>query len=81
MKSMPEFGLPAETRLAASGFRREKLDQERSIIYLLDPSLRIVYCNRAWDEFALENGGEKLIGARIHGITLLDVLPEPLRTY
>jgi hypothetical protein len=68
-----------EARLATAGFDYEKLEQDRSVVYMLDPDLRIIYCNRAWDEFATQNGGAALVRAHILGTAVLDVIPESLR--
>jgi hypothetical protein len=32
------------------------LENHSSVVFALDPELRIQYCNPAWDEFAAANG-------------------------
>jgi hypothetical protein len=73
-------GLP-EAFLSAAGFSIGQVEMDGSIVYLLDPELRIVYCNRAWDVFAGENGGPRLIRPAALGTRVLDVIPEPLKSY
>lgn len=48
---------------------------------MVDSELRITYCNPAWDEFALANGGEDAVAARVLGTDLMNVIPEPLRDF
>lgn len=43
-----------------------------SCIYEIDAEDRIVFCNSAWDAFAVENGGEQLQFERIKGRVLWD---------
>jgi len=70
-----------EMRLAAAGFRMENLEADASIIYLMQPDLRIVYCNKAWDQFASRNGGAGLSRSTILGTRTLDVIAEPLKSF
>ncbi len=57
------------------------LDASRDIVCGLDADLRIVYCNSAWNRFALENDGETCCAAHVIGTRLLDVAPPPLSTF
>lgn len=78
-----EFNLevPPELRLEAAGFGLESLEADHSIIYMLSPDLRIIYCNKAWDEFASLNGGIELSREAVLGTCILDVIAEPLRPF
>lgn len=68
-------------RLAEAGFRIENLEADTSIIYMLDPDLRIIYCNKAWDQFASLNGGTRLNRRAILGTCVLDVVAGPLKAF
>ena len=81
MPHKPDLEVPLEVRLAAAGFRVKDLEADNAIIYLLQPDLRIIYCNKAWDRFAEQNGGLGLIRPAILGTRILDVIPEPLKSY
>lgn len=72
---------PLAARLSSCGFPLEKLERDLSSIFVLDPSLRITYCNPAWDTFALKNGGAKATRSHVLGKECLEVIPEPLRTF
>ncbi len=67
--------------LLESGLIPQHVEEHKSVIYMLDPQVRIVYCNAFWDEFALANGGEKLLRKDTIGIVLLDVVPDVLRFF
>ena len=64
--------------LRDTGLAAATLETDPSIIYVVQRDSRIIYCNRAWDKFALENGGDTLIRANVLGTNVQDVLPEPL---
>ncbi len=68
-----------------SGWRNETspevLDANRAVIYILDADLKIVYCNPAWDAFALANGGERCTAARVLGTALLPRLIPEFQTF
>lgn len=81
MSSDFNLKVPPELRLEAAGFHVASLEADHSIIYLLGPDLRIVYCNRAWDEFASLNGGIGLNRESVLGKSVLDVIAEPLRPF
>jgi len=72
---------PPELRLEAAGFHLASLEEDHSIIYLLGPDLRIIYCNKAWDEFASANGGVGLNRDAVIGRRILDVIAEPLKAF
>jgi len=70
-----------EKRLAAAGFQPQNVETDDSIVFMLDPDLRIVYCNAAWDLFASQNNGVGLLRSTISGTAVLDVIPEPLKSF
>ena len=55
------------------------LEHSKSVIFIVDPEMRITYCNPAWDEFALANDGEDVVAARVIRTDLMGVIPAPLR--
>jgi PAS domain-containing protein len=59
----------------------DALDRSRDIICLLDEGLRFTYCNPAWDEFALANGGTAALGAHVNGLLLFNVIPAVLADF
>jgi hypothetical protein len=50
------------------------------VVYLLDSELRFVDCNPVWDDFAAANGGVGIFRAQIIGKSILDFVPDVLRT-
>lgn len=67
-----------KSALRGTGLTRSTLETDPSIIYVLKDDLRIIYCNPAWDRFALENGGDTLIRANVLGTNVMDVLPQSI---
>jgi hypothetical protein len=61
--------------------RIAELEDDESVVYLLDNHLRILYCNKAWDEFAERNGGVHLRRKEQVGRHVLDSTPEPLKAF
>jgi hypothetical protein len=59
----------------------EWLEDDRSVVYVLDADLRLAYCNKAWDEFARRNGGAHLLRIKQVGYSVMDAIPEPLKTF
>jgi hypothetical protein len=57
------------------------LEQDHSVIFGLDESLRLTYCNTAWDRFAAANGGLELIRPAPIGQPLLGYISGPLAAY
>lgn len=58
---------------------RESLDADSAVCFVLDDSLRLIYCNPAWDQFALQNGGrdirrDALLGTPVLSSTSGEVL-------
>lgn len=72
---------PLAARLSSCGFPLDKLERDSSSIFVLDPALRITYCNPAWDTFALQNGGSKTTRSHVLGTTCLDVIPDLLKKF
>ncbi len=58
---------------------RNTVERSKDVIFMVDAKMRITYCNPAWDKFALANGGEDVVAARIVGTDLMCVIPAPLR--
>lgn len=57
-----------------------RLEHDAGIVFVLDRDLRIVYCNEAWDTFARDNGGTAWERPHPYGRSLLDVIPDRLRS-
>lgn len=56
-----------------------RFEDDPAVIYILDRSFRLVYCNSAWDLFALQNGGgPKLLRERQIGRGVMQSTPVPL---
>jgi hypothetical protein len=68
-------------QLAASAFDYENIENDPAVIYVVDSALRLVYCNAAWDRFAVQNGGPELIRQNTIGDSVLDAIPEELRGF
>jgi hypothetical protein len=58
----------------------ESIERDAAIVFALNRELRIVYCNEAWDWFAQSNGGTALMRPIPHGMCVLEVIPEPLKS-
>jgi hypothetical protein len=56
-------------------------ENDPAVIYALDRDLKIIRCNRAWDLFAIENGGSQLTRDRMTGFPLMNVIPAVLREF
>jgi hypothetical protein len=50
-------------------------------VCLLDRDNRIVYCNAAWDRFALANDGELATSKHVNGVNVLSVCTDQLRGF
>ena len=57
---------------------RTQFDRNEAATCVLDVSLTIVYCNPAWDRFALANNGESAVASRICGTPLFRYVPRVL---
>jgi len=77
--------MESTSRFVPSGtqFRRivSVLDRAPAISYVLDSELRFIYCNPAWDRFALENGAPELAEGSAIGTELFTVVPEVLTQF
>ncbi len=58
-----------------------ELEQSGNVSCVVDKTLRLVYCNPAWDLFAIGNCGESAVASRVVGINLMDVVPGALRSF
>ncbi|MGD1070378.1 MAG: hypothetical protein ABSB15_09580 [Bryobacteraceae bacterium] len=56
-------------------------EQNSAIIYVLDESFRLTYCNLAWDRFAIENGGERVLRKGQIGRSVIEATPSRLRPF
>jgi hypothetical protein len=70
-----------EKLLLDAGFVPSHVETQKSVIYILEPELRIVYCNAYWDEFARANGGERLQRDEVRGTSVLEVTPHVLKSF
>jgi PAS fold len=52
-----------------------------SVSYVLDEQFRFVYCNPAWDAFAIANGAPKLALNALAGQPLFDAIPSVLQPF
>ncbi len=57
------------------------LETDLSVIFALNPALKIAYCNAAWDRFAAENGAPALTRAAVRGRSMLDFIDGPVADY
>jgi hypothetical protein len=56
-------------------------EENPAIIYVLDSAFCLTYCNRAWDRFALDNGGADLLRGTYLGHSAIKATPLPLRPF
>ena len=63
------------------GVPRSVLERSQAVICVLDPELRITYCNPAWDAFARKNGGSGALAQGVIGSRLLEAVADPLRNF
>jgi hypothetical protein len=59
----------------------EHLEEDPAVIYAIDREFRLTRCNRAWDLFAIENGGDDLLRERQIGCSIVKVIAPSLRTF
>jgi hypothetical protein len=57
------------------------VEADNAVIFCLDPELIITYCNPAWDQFAIQNGGPELCRPMPVGRCVLDFIGGPDRGY
>jgi hypothetical protein len=55
-------------------------ESDPNVTFVLDRELRIIHCNAAWDRFAVENSGTALLRPAPYGRSVLDVVPDRLRS-
>lgn len=53
-------------------------ERDPNVIYAVDEQFRIVRCNRAWDNFALDNNGSAAKAGLVRGVSLFGVIPQDL---
>lgn len=61
--------------LISSAFRevsRDALQAEPAVCFVLDEKLRVIYCNPAWDRFAIANGAPYLCAEQTLGTPVLN---------
>jgi len=58
-----------------------RFEDDPAIIYVVNTDLNIVYCNAAWDQFALKNGGETMRRDSQIGRNVIEITPPPLRPF
>ncbi len=54
---------------------RTQFEQSECVTCVLDVAFQIIYCNPAWDRFAIANNGESALASRICGTPLFRYLP------
>ena len=59
----------------------ETLESSDAVIYATDPKLRLIYANRAWDQFAIVNGAAHLVRSRLGRPGVLDFIRGPLHEF
>ena len=57
----------------------QAIERSPAVSYILDSELRFVYCNPAWDRFAVANGASQLAGEAIVGRRLSGMIPDVLK--
>ena len=58
------------------------MENDPSVVYALDQSLSLVYCNAAWDRFARDNGAPPSVFRQFQaGLPLMAAIPEVLRSF
>ena len=57
---------------------RTQFDRDETVTCVLDAAFTIVYCNPAWDRFALANDGESAMASKICGTPLFRYVPRVL---
>lgn len=65
-----------EKVLVSAGFTSQSLEKNSDVVFVLDRSLYLIYCNAAWDVFARENGGEQLVRDKFIGTYCLHGVPK-----
>jgi PAS fold len=71
---------PAVTRLFDE-IPTQSLNSEAAVCFLLDDQLRLIYCNPAWERYAIANGAPHLMGVQVVGRCILDSIAGELAGY
>ena len=59
----------------------DTLDADSSVVYVLDRTLRILYCNPAWDVFARANNGALTLSSLVVGKPVTRFISGPMQGY
>ena len=70
-----------EKHLEIAGLSIRALETSSSVLYILQDDSKIIFCNEAWDRFALQNQGGHLVRQSVLGTSVLDVTPGILRPF
>jgi len=73
--------VPQPSALSLPESLRRALDVRDDVICVLNPELRFLYCNPAWDRFALANKGELATSRHVLGTKMLDVVGDLLENF
>jgi len=57
----------------------QAIERSEAVSYILDSQYRIMYCNPAWNRFAIANGAPQLANEAVVGSDLFAAIPEVLR--
>jgi hypothetical protein len=79
--SAQDFGFSLLAAANGSSLSSDTLEESGDTACLLDADLTIVYCNPAWDRFALENDGEAATRAHVLGRNLMQFVPDELKPF
>ena len=67
-----KVGSALERVFVSAGFTSQSLEKNSDVVFVVDRSLDLIYCNAAWDVFARENGGEQLVRDKSIGTSCLN---------
>jgi hypothetical protein len=59
----------------------DALEESANVCFALDPDLRLIYCNPAWDEFAVGNDAPELASNAVIGTCLREVVGQELAPF
>lgn len=76
-----EYAFTVRAAAPGGSIPLESLEKSPDIACQLNPNLEIIYCNPAWDAFALSNGGELALSTRTVGTDIMRVVPIPLQPF
>jgi hypothetical protein len=63
------------------GAWRARFQQSDSVTCVLDATARIIFCNPAWDAFALRNDGERATLGNVLGHSIYEYIPSVLENH